>query len=172
MFIMLFLLGITKGNGLVFIDVFMQIIGLTTLRSKKIKWLQLTRQSTLLMVVILRIGYFGNYFEKRAKYNNAFMTNIDPPYEKAQWFKEGEMEIRKGVNTYFEAFLTFPFRSLLATPFKDNSFSNYQPHRQNLWTQMIGQFSNFEFERYPSKWNSVNNDQFIFVRINYILHIL
>ncbi|MGB1038341.1 MAG: hypothetical protein ACPGYY_06805, partial [Bacteroidia bacterium] len=171
-FVLLFLMGITKGNGLIFFGAFALIILLKIVRSKRIEWMGILRLGLLFILIGLGIVFVGKYAEKQKNYGNAFITNVDPPYEKAKWNEEGSMELRKGVNTYREAFLTFPLGSLLETPYNLTNAENTQLHRQNLWTQFLGQYSNFVFERHPPSWKSLNNDQYNFARINYVLHAI
>jgi hypothetical protein len=172
LFILLILLGLTKGNGLVFIGIYPILIGLSILITRKILWKQITRQFIVWSFAFITIAWAGNYLDKYEKYENPFITNVDPPYEKATWDTPGDMVFRKGVNTYKEAFFSFPLGSLLAEPYNENGLENYPEHRQNLWTQLLGQFSNHLFERYPDTWISYNNDMYNFARVNFLLHIL
>lgn len=171
-FALLFLMGITKGNGLIFYGAFGLIIFLKVVQRRKFEWTAHLRQAFLFVIVAVGIAYAGKYIDKYETYGNAFITNVDPPYEKAKWNEEGTMELRKGVNTYREAFLTFPLKSLLETPYNLTNAENTQLHRQNLWTQFLGQYSNFVFERHPPRWVSLNNDQYNFARVNYVLHAI
>jgi hypothetical protein len=170
--ILLILLGLTKGNGLVFIGTYPILIGLYILFTRKILWKQITRQFIVWSFAFITIAWAGNYLDKYEKYENPFITNVDPPYEKATWDTPGDMVFRKGVDTYKEAFFSFPLGSLLAEPYNENGLENYPEHRQNLWTQFLGQFSNHLFERYPETWISYNNDMYNFARVNFLLHIL
>ncbi|MDA9319968.1 hypothetical protein OAJ52_05265 [Bacteroidia bacterium] len=170
--ILLILLGLTKGNGLVFIGIYPILIGLSILITRKILWKQITRQFIVWSFAFITIAWAGNYLDKYEKYENPFITNVDPPYEKATWDTPGDMVFRKGVNTYKEAFFSFPLGSLIAEPYNENGLENYPEHRQNLWTQLLGQFSNHLFERYPETWISYNNDMYNFARVNFLLHII
>lgn len=170
--LLLILLGLTKGNGLVFIGLYPILIGLYILCTRKILWKQITRQFIVWSFAFITIAWAGNYVDKYEKYDNPFITNVDPPYEKATWDTPGDMAFRKGVNTYKEAFFSFPLGSLLAEPYNENGLENYPEHRQNLWTQLLGQFSNHLFERYPETWISYNNDMYNFARVNFLLHII
>ena len=169
---LLILLGLTKGNGLVFIGLYPILIGLYILFTRTLFWKQIMSQFLVWSFAVLTIAWAGNYLDKYKKYDNPFITNVDPPYEKATWDTPGDMEFRKGVNTYKEAFFSFPLGSLLAEPYNENGLENYPEHRQDLWTQFLGQFSNYLFERYPETWVSYNNDMYNFARVNFILHIV
>lgn len=166
------LLGITKGNGLIFIGILPIIYGFNFIKQKNIAWKSVARQCVIWVITLLAIAHVGNYADNYVKYNDPFIINVDPPYEKATWDTPGEMTFRKGVDTYKEAFFSFPLLSLLETPYNENGSENYPNHRKNLWTQMLGQFTNYLFERHPTTWSSVNNDMYNFSRINFILHIL
>lgn len=170
--ILIFLLGITKGNGLIFLGLFPILIGIKLILTKKLVWKQIARQFLVWSLTLLAIAYAGNYIDKYQKYNNPFITNVDPPYEKATWNTPGDMIFRKGVDTYKEAFFSFPIVNLIQEPYNENGLENYPKHRQNLWTQFLGQFSNHLFERYPLTWVSHKNDMYNFSRVNFVLHII
>ena len=168
--VFLILLGITKGNGLVFSIAFPCIVLFKNIRDRDWKIAKIGRQLATYAFVLTAIATVGRYYEKYEKYNNPFLTNVDPPYELASWDKEGEMIFRKGVATIKSAYFNYPLMSLLETPYNKNGTENDQAHRQNLWTQFVGQFSHYVFERFPDKWSSWNNDQYNFARVNFVLH--
>ena len=168
--IFLILLGITKGNGLVFSIAFPCIIFFKNIRDRDWKIPKIVRQLSIYAIVLTAIATVGRYYEKYEKYNNPFMTNVDPAYQLASWDEEGEMVFRKGVATVKSAYFDYPLMSLLETPYNKNGTENDQAHRQNLWTQFVGQFSHYVFERWPAEWSCINNDQYNFARVNFVLH--
>ncbi len=169
LFSLLLLLGITKGNGLLFIGITTFIICIKSIYTKQLLSIPTLRRIMLMIVTLLGIAYSGQYVKKHQEFNNPFITNADPSVEKAKWDTPGTIKFRKGVNTIKEAVFHFPIISLLETPYNKNGDDNDQLHRQNIWTQMLGQYSNYVFERHPTRWVSINNDMENFARANIIL---
>lgn len=170
--VLLLLLGITKGNGLIFLGILPILVFVKMVWTKTLSPIKLARKIILWLFTVVTIAGLGNYVEKYEQFNNPFITNVDPPYEKATWDTPGEMEFRKGVNTLKQAYFAFPLASLLEQPYNENGYQTYPEHRTNLWTQFLGQFSNHLFERHPGSWLSYNNDMYNFSRVNFITHIL
>ncbi|PCJ66690.1 MAG: hypothetical protein COA58_04315 [Bacteroidetes bacterium] len=168
--IMLVLSGIIKGNGLVFVIILAVVFILSLLRDKKFSALKLGRQSMWLIVLLLGIGYFGNFFEKQERHGYAFTTNQIMPNPPNFFTEDTIYASRKGVTTVFNSFFKLRLGSLLANPYNTNHLE-YDLHRTSLWGQMFGQFSNYLFERYPDSWISPNNDHYFITRINYIIHL-
>jgi len=123
---LLFLLGITKGNGLLFIGIAPIVILIKTIYTKQFLTLATLRKFTLLVTTVVAIAYSGLYIEKYQEFNNPFITNVNPPYEKAKWDTPGTFKFRKGVNTIKETLFSFPIFSLIQTPYNLNEVENNQ----------------------------------------------
>lgn len=169
--ILISLLCITKGNALVFALCLFSIFGLSYFKPNAFQIKSIARHAVYGIVMFFFVGHFGNFFDKHQKLGYAFTINQfkqNPP----NWLEEDTIyNGRKGVTTITNSFFRMHFLSLVDTPYNLNESKQYPMHRTSFWGQLYGQFSNYTFERYPASWQSLNNDNFNFTRINYFIHL-
>jgi hypothetical protein len=167
---LLVLASLLKGNGLVFVIIFIAVIGIKFL-DRKYKLKDIIRLFIFFSVSVCLIGVGGKYYHKYKVFNNPFIINQNPAPTPNIFQADSAFQGRKGVTTISESFFTFRLFSLLEEPFNRNGSKDYQVHRTSFFTQLYGQFSNYFFESHPGSWRSNNNDMKNFVRVNYILHL-
>lgn len=169
--IMLIAAGVTKGNSLAFLGLYIAFIILQLLLGKIRGFKGIAAKATFIVVLIASFAFGGRYVEKHQQFGDPFRINVTKPQPAKFIGFDSSESLRYGVRDIKSATLEFPLTSLLKQPFNLNDSKNTQPHRENLWTQYLGQFTNYLFEGYPSKWSSVNNDYLNFARVNILVHL-
>jgi hypothetical protein len=165
------LASITKGNAMVFAFGFAFLLFMAHIKQRDWRISHLGKQLLMFVFLFFFVGNFGNYFKKHQELGNAFTINQIKPEPPNFYTPDTTFNGRAGVSTVFDSYFKMQFISLLEQPYNINHGPNYPLHRTSFWGQLYGQYSNYLFERYPSKWVSINNDHFNFTRVNYILHL-
>jgi hypothetical protein len=172
LFITLLIAGMTKGNSLAFLGLYIAFVILQISLKKAGRLKAIVVKSSLVLALIVSYAYGGRYVEKYQTYGNAFKINVQKSQPAKFMGHDTTESIRYGVKDIRSALIDFPLLSLLKEPYNLNDWTNSQKHRQNIWTQYFGQFTNYMFECYPSKWASINNEYLNFARANIIVHLL
>lgn len=172
LFATLLVAGITKGNSLAFLGLYIAFVILQISLKKAGGLKTIVVKSALVIALIVSYSYGGRYMEKYQTYGDAFRINVQKPQPAKFIGYDTTESIRYGVKDIRSVLTDFPLLSLLKEPYNLNDWTNSQKHRQNIWTQYFGQFTNYMFECYPSKWASINNDYLNFARANILVHLL
>lgn len=171
LFVALIIAGVTKGNSLAFLGLYIGFVFLQIILRKAIGFKTISFKVLLALTLIVSYAFGGRYVEKYEAYGDPFKINVNKSQPAKFMGYDTSESIRYGVKDIRTALIDFPLLSLLKEPYNLNDWSNTQKHRQNIWTQYFGQFTNYMFECYPSKWASINNDYLNFARANIIVHL-
>lgn len=151
---------IIKGNGLLLMGAF---IGFTVL-SVHIQWSNKHMAKGLVFwVVAIGISAFaGGYVSKYIKYQDPFAINQPKATPPPLWEDEVWYEKRPGISSVRSGYFSFPFGSLIETPYQVNDQPEYPVHRTSFFALLYANFYHAQFASHPWKWriyyySAVNN---------------
>jgi len=148
------LAGVTKGNS------FILMIGVGVVFLLKIMISQKVRRKNyvgslffFLMLTMILVGYFGEYFSNYKKHGKPVVYNT-PITEVPSWFKKNTFR-RPGVRSIAEGYFTFRWVDLIQNPIISNDAETYPLHRTSVWSQLYGRSNFIYFDNWPpGKWQS------------------
>jgi hypothetical protein len=151
---------IIKGNGILLMVAFtgFMVLSIPIQWSKK----HLVKALTFWIMAVGVSALAGGYVSKYQKYHDPFAINQPKAAPPPLWEDEVWFEKRPGIRSVRSGYFSFPFGSLIETPYQVNDQPEYPKHRTSFFALLYANFYHAQFASHPWKWrlydySSVNN---------------
>ncbi len=145
------LAGITKGNSLILIIGVIIVFIIKIITNKNYNFSinkgYLGSLSIILIITILFVGYFGEYYGNYKTYGKPFVFNTQLG-EIPHLFKETSFR-RPGVKSIIGGYLSFRIIDIIKNPVITNDKYKYPLHRTSVWSQLYGRTHFIYFDYWP-----------------------
>lgn len=149
--ISIILAGLTKGNSLILIIGVIIVFIIKIISTENFNFAinkgYLGSLTIILIMTILIVGYFGEYYSNYEKYGKPIVYNT-PIGEIPHLYKETSFR-RPGVKSIIGGYFTFRIIDIIKNPVITNDKYTYPLHRTSVWSQLYGRTHFIYFDYWP-----------------------